>query len=398
MKCPKCKTNNPAKVKFCGTCGSNLFIACSECKTNNPVTVKFCGSCGARLVKGKVVRDEPVRPRPRAEEISTYSTVNTSDDDGTIRGILGGLFCLTLYFIPFGIALFRNKHNKLAIFALNLLLGWTFIGWVVALIWATTTRMESEKPVQEGVTDSSRNRYMSSIQDRAKGGPLQGCHLIPVGLVVLGIIIFVATRACGGDTPSNPQATSTPNQGYSGEPTVTPTPRAYATATGTPIPYVTPTAIPTPAPIIFSDEQASALLLKPNDFPNNWTAKKNGMILDAINDYFTDYNVQKILITLETHETEAAAQAAFSAKKAEAQTTIDGRGISGDELEDVKKYPLFVWNASSQANFAGVEKWTVIGVYGNITVKVYNEGSFGAPKKGFAVDIAKKQIDSIKGD
>ena len=158
------------------------------------------------------------------------------------------------------------------------------------------------------------------------------------------------------------------------------------------------TPIPPAAPIIFSDEQASALLLKPNDFPDNWTAKKNGMILDAINDYFTDYNVQKITITLETHETEADAQAAFSTKKAEAQTTIDGRGISGDELEDVKKYPLFVWNASSQANIAGVEKWTVIGVYRNITVKLYHEGNLGAPKKSFAVDIAKKQMDKIMGD
>jgi len=83
---------------------------------------------------------------------------------------------------------------------------------------------------------------------------------------------------------------------------------------------------------------------------------------------------------------------------AEAQTTIDGRGISGDKLEDVKKYPLFIWNASSQANYAGVEKWTVIGVYGDMTVKVYNEGSVGAPKKRFAVDIAKKQIDRIRGD
>ena len=56
---------------------------------------------------------------------------------------------------------------------------------------------------------------------------------------------------------------------------------------------------------------------------------------------------------------------------------------------------MFVWNASEQANVAGVEKWTVIGVYGNITVKVYHEGSMGAPKKGFAVDIAKKQMDKI---
>ena len=66
----------------------------------------------------------------------------------TLRLIAGILCCVTLYLIPFGVALFRNKHNKLAIFALNLLLGWTFIGWVVALIWALTKRMEVERPVQ----------------------------------------------------------------------------------------------------------------------------------------------------------------------------------------------------------------------------------------------------------
>jgi len=161
---------------------------------------------------------------------------------------------------------------------------------------------------------------------------------------------------------------------------------------------VSPVKTESVAPIIFSSEQASSFLLKPDDFPKNWTAIKSGMILDAQNDYLTDYNVKMIKITLATHETESAAQAAFSTKKSEAQATIDGRGISGDKLEDVKKYPLFVWNASSQANISGVEKWTVIGVYGNITMKVYHEGSMGAPKKNFAVDIAKKQMDRMKSN
>ena len=30
------------------------------------------------------------------------------------------------------------------------------------------------------------------------------------------------------------------------------------------------------------------------DFPKNWTARKSGMILDAKNDYLTDYNVKMI--------------------------------------------------------------------------------------------------------
>ena len=36
--------------------------------------------------------------------------------------------------------------------------------------------------------------------------------------------------------------------------------------------------------------------------------------------------------------------------------------------------------------------------YESITVKVYHEGSVGAPEKGLAVDIAKKQMDKIMGD
>ena len=45
---------------------------------------------------------------------------------------LGFLF----YFLPSIIALAHSKRNTLAIFLLNLFFGWTFIGWIVALIWA----------------------------------------------------------------------------------------------------------------------------------------------------------------------------------------------------------------------------------------------------------------------
>ena len=40
------------------------------------------------------------------------------------------------YFLPSIIALARSKRNLLSIFLLNLFLGWTFVGWVVALVWA----------------------------------------------------------------------------------------------------------------------------------------------------------------------------------------------------------------------------------------------------------------------
>ena len=40
------------------------------------------------------------------------------------------------YFLPTIIALVRKKRNTAAIVVLNLLVGWTVVGWIVALVWA----------------------------------------------------------------------------------------------------------------------------------------------------------------------------------------------------------------------------------------------------------------------
>ncbi len=53
-----------------------------------------------------------------------------------MEGFLFSFFIFTIYFLPFLIALIRNHIDSTAIFVLNLFLGWTFFGWVVALVWA----------------------------------------------------------------------------------------------------------------------------------------------------------------------------------------------------------------------------------------------------------------------
>ena len=45
-------------------------------------------------------------------------------------------FGFILYFLPAIIAFGRSKRDSGAILVLNLLLGWTAIGWVIALVWA----------------------------------------------------------------------------------------------------------------------------------------------------------------------------------------------------------------------------------------------------------------------
>ncbi len=54
--------------------------------------------------------------------------------------------CISLYFLPSIIG--RSKRNFPAIFILNFLLGWTVVGWVVALVWALTAEVPAPYPTQ----------------------------------------------------------------------------------------------------------------------------------------------------------------------------------------------------------------------------------------------------------
>lgn len=55
-----------------------------------------------------------------------------------------GFAILIGYFIPTVIAMFRGVKSSGAVAALNILLGWTVIGWIAALLWAMSGQTESE--------------------------------------------------------------------------------------------------------------------------------------------------------------------------------------------------------------------------------------------------------------
>ena len=62
----------------------------------------------------------------------------TATTDPALSGIFMAGFGMSLYFIPSLVAKYRLHQQSLAIFILNLFLGWTCLGWVIALIWACT--------------------------------------------------------------------------------------------------------------------------------------------------------------------------------------------------------------------------------------------------------------------
>ena len=54
----------------------------------------------------------------------------------TMPELLLVVLIFAFYFLPTLIAFLRQHKNKLAIFLLNLFLGWTVLGWVVSLVWS----------------------------------------------------------------------------------------------------------------------------------------------------------------------------------------------------------------------------------------------------------------------
>ncbi len=64
-----------------------------------------------------------------------------------IIGLIEIIIGLGIYFIPTFVAYDRKMKNKESVLWLNLLLGWTFIGWVVALIWSLIKSESNESKI-----------------------------------------------------------------------------------------------------------------------------------------------------------------------------------------------------------------------------------------------------------
>jgi hypothetical protein len=53
-----------------------------------------------------------------------------------VWGFPFGLFGLSIYLLPTIVVFARRKKNVIGPILVNVLLGWTVVGWIVALLWA----------------------------------------------------------------------------------------------------------------------------------------------------------------------------------------------------------------------------------------------------------------------
>lgn len=76
------------------------------------------------------------------------------------------LIGLVIYFIPWLVACFREQPSSLGVFMLNLFLGWTFIGWVVALVWACSGSTKGVVTVQNSGSFTDELQKLISLKEQ----------------------------------------------------------------------------------------------------------------------------------------------------------------------------------------------------------------------------------------
>ena len=96
------------------------------------------------------------------------------------------LILIIPYFIPSVIAFVRKHHNSAAILILNILLGWTIIGWIVCLVWSLTSkqmnqtinittaspqsRLPESEPSGSSQAKTSHRRFCSKCGEKINSG------------------------------------------------------------------------------------------------------------------------------------------------------------------------------------------------------------------------------------
>ena len=74
--------------------------------------------------------------------------------------LISFLILVAIYFIPFLIALGRGIKNKVSVFFLNLFLGWTVVGYLVLLFYASLTDVKTNQSVSEFISKRKKSRNL----------------------------------------------------------------------------------------------------------------------------------------------------------------------------------------------------------------------------------------------
>jgi hypothetical protein len=141
------------------------FVTCPECEHESVAPRELiglewaCPKCGSSFVVEDGDPRAPLRRRKRNRRgpwvamfflclsglfvfglmAFAVSHAEVARNDGNNALLIAALliFGLLIYLFPTLIATLRGHNNTVPIFVINLFFGWSLLGWVVALVWAT---------------------------------------------------------------------------------------------------------------------------------------------------------------------------------------------------------------------------------------------------------------------
>jgi hypothetical protein len=110
---------------------------------------------------------------------------------------------IALYFSPSWVAHRRGHTSAVAITVLNVLLGWTVLGWIGALVWAYSGRAKGQThEIRQKWDEGSANRPTAPAP-KAPSSDEKACPFCAETVKAAAI----KCKHCGSDLLSNPTAT-----------------------------------------------------------------------------------------------------------------------------------------------------------------------------------------------
>jgi hypothetical protein len=155
------------------------------------------------------------------------------------------IICLVLgvifYFLPAFIASSKKHPNAMAIAVLDLFLGWTFLGWVIALVWAFTgqSRNEISQDQLDILEATNPTAYQALLRKQDERAAQANKSRLVAVFSVLGFFVVIGVLGSLGSRTPAPSATDT---------IATATPEASIIPATLQRPETTPDSVNVPSP------------------------------------------------------------------------------------------------------------------------------------------------------
>lgn len=107
--------------------------------------------------------------------------------------VLYFVILLVTYILPMIVAINRNHRNKLAISMLNILLGWSLIGWIIAMVWACTSDVAPREKVWRGLMPDKPADPMARLTSPSRSGiaAQSGITTDTTVRIVCGLVVVI---------------------------------------------------------------------------------------------------------------------------------------------------------------------------------------------------------------